>query len=91
MLVDIVGTAHLERHQREVNLERLRHCNRALGPDRIAVEDEDLEDRLFSLQNLSFFPPCPTMSYHVLPCLLMKDMIGHDRTLSSMVRHGRTW
>jgi len=49
------------------------------------------EDRLFSLQNLSFFPPCPTMSHHVLPCLLMKDMIGHDRTLSSMVRHGGTW
>jgi len=52
---------------------------------RLALVKSTVEDRLFSLQNLSFFPPCLTMSYHVLSCLLMKDMIGHDRTLSSIL------
>ena len=56
---------------------------------------------LFSLQNLSFFPPCPTMShhvppcptmsYHVPPCLTMEDNVLSCPIMSFIRRHGRTW
>ena len=37
---------------------------------------------LFSLQNLSFFPPCSIMSYHVLPCPTMSYHVIPCPTMS---------
>ena len=46
---------------------------------------------LFSLQNLSFFPPCPIMSYHVLPCPTMSYHVLPCPIMSFIRRHDRTW